>query len=63
MLKLNVQGSTGNKEKNTNIQKVYDNMPADIRSHVLCHNWAQKSNEKVMFLTLKVFLFKADFSH
>ena len=29
-------------------------MSADIGSHVLCHNWARKSNEKVMSLTLKV---------
>ena len=54
MLQLNVQGKTGNEEKNTNVYKMYDNLSADIGSHVLCHNWARKSNEKVMSLTLEV---------
>ena len=63
MLQLNVQGKTGNDEKNTNVHKMYDNMSTDIVSHVLCHNWALKSNEKVMSLSLKVFFFKADISH
>ena len=62
MLALNVQDKTGNEEKNNNVHKIYDNTSADIGSSVLYHNWARKSNEKVMSLTLSDF-FKADFSH
>ena len=54
MLQLNVQDKTGNEEKNNNVHKIYDNMSADIGSNVLSHNWARKSNEKVMSLILKV---------
>ena len=34
MLQLNVQGKTGNEGKNINVHKMYDNLPADIGSHV-----------------------------
>ena len=57
MLQLNVQGKTGNEGKNINVHKMYDNLSADIGSHILCHIWARKSNEKVMSLTLKVISF------
>ena len=35
MLQLNFQGDTGNGRKNINVHKMYDNLSADIGSHVL----------------------------
>ena len=59
MLQLYVQDKTGNEENNNNIHKIYDNTSADIGSSVLCHNWARKSNEKVMSLILKVIFLRS----
>ena len=35
MLQLNAQGKTSNEGKNINVHKMYDNLSADIGSHVL----------------------------
>ena len=35
MLQLNAQGKTSNEGKNIKVHKMYDNLSADIGSHVL----------------------------